>query len=131
MNNLIDTLGFHLFDKWMYNLRLGKKIDKFFTDNMCKKIAIYGMGVIGRQIFSELKGTEVEVICGIDRNEDKIIVDGLQVINPDYITRIMEVEAIVVTPIQYYIEIEKMICEKGFKGDIFSIDQVVEYVHGH
>ncbi len=131
MKKKIDTIGFHLFDKWMYNLRNGKKINRFFEDNFYSKIAIYGFGVIGKQIYQELLDSQIEVICGVDQDTTKNAFDNLKIIRLDEIKDRRDIEAIVITPLQYYTEIEERIYETGFKGDVVSIEQVVKYVEDH
>ena len=134
MNNhgiSIDVLGFQLFDKWLYNLRAGKRIARFFEDNNYKKISIYGMGLIGRQVYSELQESAIDVVCGIDQRAKSIEVNSLKIVLPEEASSYPYVDAIVVTPIHHLLEIEELLYRKGFCGDVISIEQVIEYVFKH
>lgn len=126
----IDTIGFHLYDKWLTNLRNGKRIESFFCDNYYKRIAIYGMGIIGMQVLDELRNSSIKVSYGIDRNAREKRVEGLDVITPNTMKALpQKIDAIVVTPMQYFFEIEKMLLDLIEKKiDIVSIEQIVEYV---
>lgn len=127
-----DTFGFHLYDKWLWNLRYGKTIDGFFRDNFYNKIAIYGMGLIGMQVLEELKDSGIQVCYGIDQNAQEKFVEGLDIIVPDVVKDLSrQVHAIVVTPIQYFFEIEKMLLELTQGTDIVSVEQIVEYIARH
>lgn len=128
-----DTIGFHLFDKWMQNLRDGKMIETFFCDNYYENIAIYGMGIIGLQVFAELKHSSIQVSYGIDINALEKRIEGLDVVAPDSLKVLpQKIDAIVVTPMQYFFEIEKKLLDLIEKNtDIVSIEQIVEYVSRH
>lgn len=123
-----DTIGFHLFDKWMYCIRAGKSMEKFFMDNDYSNIAIYGMGVIGRQVLAELKSSSVTVAYGIDRSAENISVYGLPIVTLDGWKNMKKVDAIVVTPIQFFCEIEEMLWLNGYEGDVISIEHIIYYM---
>ena len=125
----IEIPGFELYDQWLHNNRNHKKIDQFFQDNSFNSIAIYGMGRIGEQFYAEMMGSRIELKYGIDINADKIFVDDLKIIKPERIPYMKNVDAIVVTPIQYFNEIENMILNLGFAGEVISIRQVVDYAY--
>ena len=127
----IDTLGFKLYDEWLYNIRNGKRIEKFFLDNDYRVIAIYGMGLIGNQVYSELKGSDVKVACGIDQKGGTIKMSNFKTVFPNEVNEYKHVDAIVITPIQHMLEIETMIYNEGFRGDVISVEQVIEYVSKH
>lgn len=124
----VDSMGFHLLDRWMTCIRKGKTIETFFCDNNYKTIAIYGMGIIGRQIVAELTMTSVDVKYGIDRNSDKISIDSIVMLSLPEIVNMTEVDAIVVTPVQMYGEIEKVLWYYGRQEDILSFEYIVHYI---
>lgn len=132
MAKMIDTIGFHLYDKWLRNLRNGKNIERFFYDNFYVNIAIYGMGLMGKQVLEELKNSDVQVRYGIDQNAERMIVEGVDLILPDLLKDISQrIDVIVVTPMQYFYEIENLLLELADGTDIVSIEQIVEYVSRH
>lgn len=125
-----DTLGFHLYDKWLSNLRKGKKITQFFEDNLYTNIAIYGFGLIGNQMVEELKGTCIEISYLIDKRSNELRETEYTVIHPDEIKELTGVQAIIVTPFDIYLEIERNLKLRIHDNDIdiFSISNIVEYV---
>ena len=126
----IDILGFHLYDKWLYNLRNGKRLSLFFEDNLYKNVAVYGMGIIGRQVCSELAGSSINVCCGIDRSANNMDYQGLDIIVPEQVNKREDIHVIIVTPFDLYVEIEKELMSRrnNDKIDIVSIETVIEYV---
>ena len=128
-NNRIEIKGFNIFDQWIYNLRLGKTIEFFFIDNLYKNIAIYGMGRIGMQMLEELKNSSVSVKYGIDKNAKEMFFDDIEMIEPNKIKEIKDIDAIVVTPVHLFNEIESYILQLGCDIDVISIEQVVDYIY--
>ena len=121
--------GFNLYDKWLNNLRGGRFIASYFHDNLYRSVAIYGMGVIGIQVYEELCKDRIFVSYGIDRNAEKIEVNGLSVVKPDSIIDMEIVDVIVITPFYNYAEIElSLIPLVDPNTDIVSIEHIVEYV---
>ncbi len=132
MNNKIEAIGFPLYDKWLRNLRTGKTIECFFHDNFYSSIAIYGMGLIGMQIFEELRDSDIQVYYGIDQNAQEKGIEGLDVIFPECLkNQALKTDVIVITPMHYFYEIEKMLLELTERTQIVSIEQIVEYVSRH
>ena len=86
-----------------------------------KKIAIYGMSYAGETLLQELKGTEIEVSYGIDKNEKGIYSD-INVVSIDKIEE--DVDAIVVTAITYFNEIENTLSEK-VSCPILSLEDIL------
>ncbi len=129
---MLDTIRFRLYDKWLRNFREGKTIESFFRDNYYWNVAIYGMGLIGMQVFDELKDSGIQVCYGIDKNTKDRFVEGLDIITPDCLRkRSQEADVIVITPVQYFYEIEKMLLGLTKDTEIVSIEQIVEYVSRH
>lgn len=59
---------FFVYDKWM----MLKSEKKFVSDYLMKKgfrkIGIYGLGYIGKQLLAELEGSNIEIVYCVDRN---------------------------------------------------------------
>ncbi len=124
----IEKKGFPVLDIWLKNYREGKRIDVFFKDNFYYSVAIYGMGRLGEHVLCELKNSSINVKYGIDQNADKVFIDGIEVVRPIDIMKMNKVEAIIVTPLHYFNEIESNLAKLGYEGDILSIAQVVDYI---
>ena len=92
-----------MFNQWLIDKQEGKSLVKFFEDNGYKSIAIYGMSYLGERLLDELKDSEIEVRYAIDRNADNIYA-GIEVKNLE--DELPEVDAIIVTAVYYFDEIE-------------------------
>lgn len=98
-----------LFNQWMITKQEGKSVTDYFLRENINSIAIYGMSFVGERLYDELKDSNIEVKYAIDRKADRIYSD-VDVITSDEMFE--EVDAIVVTPVFYYEEIEKLLSKK-------------------
>lgn len=125
----IFELGFHIFDKWMKLKNDGKSLQLYFDDNEIQTIAIYGMGALGSRLYDDILELPVEVKYIIDKNASQIRETKKELCNIEIYTCEQElpiVDAIVITPIQFYNEIERDLGNKC-DADIISIEDVVDY----
>ncbi len=120
----IFELGFHIFDKWMKLKYEGKSLQKYFDDNCIETVAIYGLGALGSRLYEDLQALDVSVGYAIDRNADNINIEGLKVYTLEQ--QLPETDAIIITPVQFFCDIE---CDLDGKtdADIISLEDVVEY----
>lgn len=117
--------GFRVLDKWLQIKIKGYSLETYFEENEIKHIAIYGMGAIGRRLYEEILQGQIKVCYGIDRNADNIIIDGLEMKTLE--DKLPDVEAVVVTPVDFY-QIEQDIYRKmGGNVNIIFIEDVVDY----
>ncbi len=79
----------------------GFSFEKFFLDKNIKNIAIYGAGVLGRRLYEELKDTQINVSCFIDRNDKVTLPYDVKVITPLMTNNLSEIDAVVITSIEY------------------------------
>lgn len=63
---LLDT-----YERWVDKLISGEKTAWFFEENGYHKVAIYGMGRIGKHLLAEFKHSDIEVVYVIDQNMSK------------------------------------------------------------
>lgn len=112
---------FLLMNQWVKVKQEGKNLSSFFEKNSYKKIAVYGMGNVGETLISELKGTDTQILYGIDRNADAIFAD-IDVVSPEDL--IDEVDAVVVTAISFFDEIENMLYDK-VNCPILSLEDIL------
>lgn len=90
---------FLLMDQWIYIKQEGKNLADFFTKNKYKRLAIYGMGYVGKRLVKELKNSGVEIVYGIDRNAAGIHSEiKLLTVNDS----LLNVDAVVATSIGEY-----------------------------
>lgn len=109
-----------MFD-WVKFKQKNKNIVGYFAEKNYRKIAIYGMSYVGKALVNELKNSDIEICYGIDRNKSIFSSEIKMVSMEDCLE---EVDAIVVTPMSAYAQIEQDIREK-VNCDIISIEDVI------
>lgn len=100
---------FLMMNQWVKVKQNGKNLSAYFELNGYKKIAIYGMSYAGETLLEELNGSNIEVMYGIDNRADQIYAD-IDIITMD--DMLEDVDAIVVTAITFFDEIEEALSEK-------------------
>ena len=98
-----------MMNQWVKVKQENKSIAGYLEKNGYKEIAIYGMNYVGETLLNELAGSGVKVKYAIDRNADNIYTD-VDIVVPD--VSIEKVDAIIVTPITFFDEIEEMLSKK-------------------
>lgn len=100
---------FLMMNQWVKVNQEGKKIVSYFEKHGYKRIAIYGMGVVGVTLLNELKKTSIKVVYGIDKDAEDIYAE-VNIVTLDGL--LDEVDAVVVTAISYFDEIKKILSRK-------------------
>jgi len=100
---------FLMMNQWVKVKQEGKNLSTYFEKKGLKKIAVYGMSYAGETLVDELKGSCIEVAYGIDKKADTIYADVDIVSMEDDLA---PVDAIVVTAITFFDEIERKLGEK-------------------
>lgn len=112
---------FLMMNQWVKVKQEGKSLSSYFDRNGYKKIAIYGMSYAGETLIDELRNSNIIVAYGIDQNADTINADvDIVTMGDDLDT----VDAIVVTAITFFDEIEKRLSEKT-DCPIISLEDVL------
>lgn len=112
---------FLLMNQWVKAKQEGKNLAVYFEKNNYSRIAIYGMSYVGETLVDELRGTNITVAYGIDKNADSLYADVDIVSMED---ELEEVDAIVVTAITFFDEIEEMLSSK-VDCPIISLEDVL------
>lgn len=112
---------YQLLNMWLEMRQNGKSITTYLQKKGIKQIAIYGMKELGERLYEELRNTEIEVICIIDKTPDLVLGD-FQVISPE--EKIPNVDAIIVTADYYYHEISEQIKTK-VNCPVYSLNGVL------
>lgn len=112
---------FRMMSKWVELKQKGKSLADYFEKNGYKKIAIYGMSYAGEALLGELKGSTVAAAYGIDKNADAIYAD-IDVVTMD--DNLDEVDAVVVTAITFFDEIEEQLSKK-MECPIISLEDIL------
>lgn len=112
---------FLLMNMWVKKGQQGKKVVSFFRKEGYKRIAIYGMSYVGKTLFEELKNTDVKALYGIDQKASEMCSEINMVTIEDTLE---EVDAIVVTAIGNFYEIEEKLKQK-ISCPIISIEDIL------
>ena len=112
---------YKLTNEWLKAKQEGKSLAGFLTKLGYKSVAIYGMGITGERLLEELDNTDIDVKYSIDKNA-KNIYTVANVLSPD--ETLEEVDAVIVTTIAYYDEIEEMLSKK-LKCKIVPLDDLI------
>lgn len=112
---------FLMMNQWVKIKQEGKNLASYFDKKGYKRIAIYGMSYAGKTLIDELEGTDITIAYGIDKNADSIYADVDVVSMEDVLD---EVDAVVVTAITFYDEIEEKLSEK-IDCPILSLEDIL------
>jgi hypothetical protein len=112
---------FLMMNQWVKVKQEGKNLALYFEKNGYKKIAVYGMSYAGETLLDELKGSSIQVAYGIDKKADDICAD-VSVVSVD--SSLDEVDAVVVTAITFFDEIEEILLEK-LDCPIISLEDIL------
>lgn len=112
---------FRMMSQWVKVKQEGKHLSSYLEENGYRKIAVYGISYAGEALINELKGTGIEIAYGIDRNADYISTD-INIVPAD--APLEEVDAIIVTAVTFFAEIQEKLCEKA-DCPIISLEDVL------
>ncbi len=114
----------HVLNQWLNAQQTGADISKYFMENNYHTIAVYGMGCLGERLTAALRGTDIRVSYCIDkRAEDMSDIGMIKSMEDD----LPEVDAIVVTAIYYFDEIEDELSEK-VNCPIISLEDIIKRI---
>ena len=112
---------FLMMNQWVKVKQEGKSLVRYFEKKKYESIAIYGMSYAGETLADELKGSNIKIAYGIDRNANNIYTD-FEVVSPN--DELESVDAVVVTSITYFEEIRNILEEK-MDCPILSLEDVL------
>ena len=99
-------------------------IADFLRKSGYKKIAIYGLGMVGRHIIADIKPYGANIIFGIDQNEINLEF-GFPVYTLE--DKLPDVEMIIVSVIYDYQKISELL-ERKTNAKIISIDELLDQI---
>lgn len=111
---------------WMQLRDRNRTLDRYFEDNNYKKVAIYGIGILGELFLEEAKRMNLGIDYAIDRCAGERTFGNIPIRTMDE-ERFEDVDVIVVTPIQIFESIEQDLSKKT-EADIVSLEDIVLYV---
>lgn len=112
---------FLMMNQWVKIKQEGKNLSEYFEKNNYKKIAIYGMSYAGETLVDELKNGDIKIQYGIDKRADNIYAD-FKIISPE--ENLETVDAVVVTSVTYFDEIEDVLSKK-LNCPIISLEDIL------
>lgn len=115
---------FLMMNRWVAAKQEGKNLADYLKKMGYKTIAIYGMGHVGERLLEELRGSVIEVKYGIDRNVKDTYSD-ISICNME--DKMEPVDAVVVTPIVFFDEIEGQLLDK-FDCPILSLGEILDEI---
>lgn len=110
-----------MMNQWVKIKQENKSIADYLEKNGYKQIAVYGMNYVGETFLAELDNTNVVVKYAIDKNAERIYAD-VDVVLPD--DQLQNVDAVIVTPITFFDEIEEMLSKK-LDCPIISLEDIL------
>lgn len=115
---------FSIMAQWMKKKQMGRQLSVWLEERGFKHIAIYGMGDIGECVALELMNSDIKVDYGIDQN-----VEILSCLDKIYSLDdvLPAVDAVIVTPIMYYVKIRAQLMMKT-KATILSIEDIIDEI---
>lgn len=112
---------FMLMNQWVKVKQENKSIAEWLEKRGIHTVAIYGMNYVGETLLNELKGSNISVKYGIDKNASQIYAE-VDVYSPD--ETLETVDAVIVTAITYFDEISRNL-ESKFECPILSIEDIL------
>lgn len=109
-------------DQWLTGYRAGLRVEHFFQKYKYETIAIYGMGILGRQLRDELKGSDIKILYYMDR---AVILREMGIKKVSVNDELPEVDAIVVTATKDFDEIYDVLRKKTAAA-IVNVGEIFE-----
>ena len=113
----------HILDRWLTLKECGMSVGNYLKGKNNTKVAIYGLGVIGKHLLYELQQDGINVVYGIDKNSAKL---DLNVFFMEWKNKSIfpEVDLLIVTAVNDYPVIEKELLEVR-KYPIISFEDII------
>lgn len=114
---------FLMMNQWVKVKQKGNNLSSYFEANGYKRIAIYGMSYAGITLVEELRGTNTEVVYGIDNNL-KNNMSEVVIVKAD--EDLEKVDVVVVTAITFFSDIVESLHSK-MECPIVSLEEVISH----
>lgn len=123
-NNNIEMYRsyYRLLEKWMILREKKISIKQYFKERGVRNIIIYGMGKMTRHLLEDLKGSDINIVCAIDRGAFEINSDFIIISGED---EIPEADCIIITPV-YDMEVIKRKLKRKTSVPIISLSEIVD-----
>ena len=113
---------YRLLEKWMVLHEKGIKISRFLAKKNLHNIIIYGMGKMASHLIFDLRDSDINIVCAIDKKAANMYGEFPIISGED---EIPEADCIIVTPVYEFERIKNQIKEKT-AIPIISLSDVIE-----
>lgn len=117
--------------QWIINKQKKKEIAEYFAGHQIKTIAIYGMGSLGELLYNDIKeDCAVKVSCFIDQMAELYSagIDDIPVLKDLPENYKDKIDAVVITPVHLFDDIEKELAAQGFDKAIISLKEIINWL---
>lgn len=109
--------------KWLSTNQNGIDLSNYFKNNSYKKVAIYGLGELGRCLVDEISKDNI-IVCGIDKDISDMNYD-FDLYKADDVDKIeQKIDVVVVTAISYFSSVKAML-QNSLDCDIVSLQDII------
>lgn len=122
MNNRVSE--YKILNQWMCLKEKKKSIAAYLMEEGIKDIGIYGYGIMGKHLVRDLIGEGLLSFWVVDRQADYDECCSI-VRRPDELSKLTNVDLVIVTSVLYIEEIERDLLDKGI-SKIISIEELVD-----
>lgn len=112
---------YHILNRWMELRESGLTLAEELKNAGYGRVAIYGMGDLGKHLYWELKNSDIVIPYAIDSNKT-LKLEGLKIIAPE--EYLEEADAVVVTAAYEFSKIEEKLSGK-IKCPIISLEDLI------
>ncbi len=116
-----NKLYLDMLNQWLIIKQEGRSVGSYIEKCGWQSVAIYGMGIYGRHIIRELKGTKCRILYGIDRQKIDVY-EGIKILNPA--ERLPEVDIVINSVIHEQDDIAKHL-KTIISCPVVSLEEIV------
>lgn len=124
----IDQYGsyWRLMDKWLSLKEENRSLADILEKKHIYKVAIYGVGMLGKHLINDLLDSNIEIVCAMDKKviDKKYDFPVIQIVEkiPDGIP---ESDVVIITPVYEFSNIKKLF-EKKKMENVISLEALFE-----
>ena len=108
-------------DAWLFLKQDGGSVARLLRERGIHRIAIHGMGMLGKHLLEELRGTEIQIDYFVDKIATSFHPD-IQTYTPD--DELPQTEAIIATRLYEFPSVREKLEQQGYKN-IISLEQML------
>lgn len=113
---------FNLLHHWLLKKEMGRSFADYLKAQGYNQIAVYGMGILGKHLISELQDSDVKIVFAVDNQKEARANADIPIIKSGQIEE--NVDVIVVTVTYQYEEISRQLQEQT-RAKVISLEQIV------